>query len=282
MFWVWLILALLAIGIVFALIKFLFAIWFVIVPILLVIAGIFITARFNLFTSKSRGKFIALWAIVSAISITLFTFGIYNSSTATTKSKPEQTASSSKIKISEIKSSSISESTEEESASSSGKDESQLKLGMTKEEIVNLLGEPDSKSDFSWSYGGKDIYFNDYEHLSGGNMGNLVDQVLASGRKSRASASNETNTQKAFAQSFGQKAVDRLQKMPTVYKSTQLDATTMEYMWNSEHGIMIRLDTADRMTNVYLYDSNADYGRGRLLYSGRTIFTSPKVYNFYN
>ena len=108
MFWVWLILALLATGIVFALIKFLFAIWFVIVPIFLVTAGIFITARFNLLTSKSRGKFIALWAIVSAISIALFTFGIYNSSTVTTKSKPEQTASSSKIKLSELKRSGLS------------------------------------------------------------------------------------------------------------------------------------------------------------------------------
>lgn len=165
----------------------------------------------------------------------------------------------------------------------------QLRLGMSEEQVKKIIGDPNMYDDYSWSYATGFVYFKNGK-VSGGTLGSLSSQVMDSASsssstvqsKSSQTPENSENTQKAFAQSFGQKAVDRIQKMPSVYKTAQLDATTMEYMWNSGHGIMIRLDTADRMTNVYLYDSNANYGKGLLLYSGRTVFTNPKVYNFYN
>ncbi|EKP98171.1 hypothetical protein LCA12A_0950 [Lacticaseibacillus casei 12A] len=169
------------------------------------------------------------------------------------------------------------------------KNADQLKLGMSEEQVKKIVGDPSAYDEYSWSYATGFVYFKNGK-VSGGTLGSLSSQVMDNASsassavqpQSSPTPENSESTQKAFAQSFGQKTVDRLQKMPSAYKSSQLDATTMEYMWNSGHGMMIRLDTADRMTSVYLYDSNADYGKGRLLYSGRTIFTNPKVYNFYN
>lgn len=85
---------------------------------------------------------------------------------------------------------------------------------------------------------------------------------------------------KAFAQSFGRKAVDDIQDNPAAYVTTRIGDQTV-YGWHPE-GLpeLVRVDDPDtNNTDVYLYDKNGREGvLGRHLYTGRTIFQRQPKY----
>lgn len=110
----------------------------------------------------------------------------------------------------------------------------------------------------------------------------IAKQAQAAAKKSKEESSNNRNTIAGFAQSFGQKPVEKLQRMSMVYTSERI-GDNMYYIWdtgNKTVGKLVRVDDPQRFTTVYQYDENGQDGLlGKQLYSGRTIMNNPqKVY----
>lgn len=111
---------------------------------------------------------------------------------------------------------------------------------------------------------------------------------------STASKSSSTNKDQAkkdyqtklqsFAQSFGTKPVEEIQRMPSTYVTTQDQYGNTVYGWHPE-GLpeLVRVDSENSNTDVYLFDSQGENKMlGKHLYHGRTIFQKqrrPIVYD---
>lgn len=88
---------------------------------------------------------------------------------------------------------------------------------------------------------------------------------------------------KSFARTFGNKPAQEIQRKSYTYSSNNVDGMGMVYMWKNDFGTLMRVDSSDNITSVYLYDANADQRKGELLYQGHTIINEQKKqYNFYN
>lgn len=83
---------------------------------------------------------------------------------------------------------------------------------------------------------------------------------------------------KGFAQRFGTKPFEEIQRMPSVYKVTDLGNGEIQVGWHPENmPLLIRVDnTTQNITKVYQYDKNKSDRRGKLLYTGRTIYQKNK------
>ena len=69
--------------------------------------------------------------------------------------------------------------------------------------------------------------------------------------------------------------------MPSVYTTTQNSAGDTVYGWHPE-GLpeLIRVDSDNNNTDVYLFDENGQEGMlGKHLYHGRTIYQKSSNYN---
>lgn len=96
-------------------------------------------------------------------------------------------------------------------------------------------------------------------------------------------AKAEQKKMKSFARTFGNKPAQELQRKSYTYSSNNIDGMGMVYMWKNDFGILMRVDSPDNITSVYLYDANVEQGKGELLYQGHTITNEQKKqYNFYN
>ena len=170
-------------------------------------------------------------------------------------------------------------------SSSSSRDYTALKLGMTKSRVQSIAGKPQSKTTTAWTYKKGNVYFADGKTVSGGDVGTLQDQTEQSASSSKAKAQDKQDRIKSYAQAFGRKPTDTISQRPGVYKSSQIDDDTTEYMWSnpaSDVPTLIRFDTASNsMTKVYLYDSTAKNGIGKQLFTGSTIKQKAKVVNNY-
>lgn len=149
-----------------------------------------------------------------------------------------------------------------------------VKLGMTKSAIEKITGAPKDKTEASWIYeDGTILNFRDNK-LTGGTLDSLKDAIAASISREKASASDAKNKQLGFAQSFGQKTTKHLAKMSSVYHGEQI-GEDMYYTWHTGDeniGMLVRIDSPDRMTAVYQYAANAENHLGKRLFSGRTLF----------
>lgn len=153
------------------------------------------------------------------------------------------------------------------------KGQKEITLGMSKEEVIDILGEPvadetDETGQEMLIFDDGTSYFLESERIVGGSTEDIMDQVSKQKK-------NTESSKKGFAISFGKKPTETLAERQFVYKAEQLDDTTMKYTWKTgvdEVGTLIRIDSAERMTKVYLYDEDAEDGLGEELYSGRTIF----------
>ncbi len=83
---------------------------------------------------------------------------------------------------------------------------------------------------------------------------------------------------KGFAQRFGTKPFEEIQRMPSVYKITDLGNGEIQVGWHPEHlPLLVRIDdTTQNVTKVYQYDKDKPDRRGKLLYTGRTIYQKNK------
>ena len=93
-------------------------------------------------------------------------------------------------------------------------------------------------------------------------------------KQANNSSSYDEARLKGFAQAFGRKPVDDIQKMPSVYTTNRVGDKTV-YGWHPQ-GLpeLVRVDDPNTSnTDVYLYDEHGQGNMlGRHLYTGRTIF----------
>ncbi|MFT9039265.1 MAG: hypothetical protein ABF993_03975 [Schleiferilactobacillus harbinensis] len=147
-------------------------------------------------------------------------------------------------------------------------------MGMTKSAIEKITGAPKDKTESSWIYeDGTILNFRDNK-LSGGTLNSLKDAIAASISREKPSASDTKNKQLGFAQSFGQKTTKHLAKMSSIYHGEQIGGN-MYYTWHTGDdniGMLVRIDSPNRMTAVYQYDADTENHLGKRLFSGRTLF----------
>ncbi len=167
-----------------------------------------------------------------------------------------------------------------------------LKYGMSYDEVKKVMDakpttdERDESGYYTLQYNVSTVIlgFDEKDKLNQGIEGapQIAKQAQAAAKKSKEESSNNRNTIAGFAQSFGQKPVERLQRMSMVYTSERI-GDNMYYIWdtgNKTVGKLVRVDDPQRFTTVYQYDENGQDGLlGKQLYSGRTIMNNPqKVY----
>lgn len=167
-----------------------------------------------------------------------------------------------------------------------------LKYGMSYDEVKKIMAtkpttdERDESGYYTLQYNVSTVIlgFDEKDKLNQGIEGapQIAKQAQAAAKKAKEESSNNRNTITGFAQSFGQKPVEKLQRMSMVYTSERI-GDNMYYIWdtgNKTVGKLVRVDDPQRFTTVYQYDENGQDGLlGKQLYSGRTIMNNPqKVY----
>lgn len=149
-----------------------------------------------------------------------------------------------------------------------------ISLGMTKEQVKSILGEP-TETTFTgkFKYGNDTLIFSDNK-LYDGTPENI---------KQAAINRDKPEKLKAFAKSFGLKDAETVQKMVgSAYASKYIDGQGMTYAWATQYGTLMRVDDPDnKITTVYLYNKETQ-SLGEILYQGQTILQKPKNYYYYN
>ncbi|MEY8737145.1 hypothetical protein AB9M75_07985 [Lactobacillus sp. AN1001] len=201
-------------------------------------------------------------------------------------------------KVRNTESSSGTKSTKEKSSSSSNADNDKrmllkrakkLKYMMPYDEVKKIMKvtpTTDNKDESGYQtleYGNGIVIlgFDENNKLNQGTEGapQIEKQAQSSIKKAKEESSNNRERKLSFAKTFGQKPVEKLQKLVgIVYASTRV-GDSMYYMWDTDEkgvGKLIRVDDPQQFTTVYEYDKNGRDGLlGKELYSGRTIINKP-------
>lgn len=151
-----------------------------------------------------------------------------------------------------------------------------LKLGTTKNNVIKRIGKPVRDDGQMLTYDDFILYFEN-DKLVGGNLPAIQKKVDKKIAKEKENKKEERSTLQGYAQYFGRRPVDYLQKMPSTYKSQKI-GDDMYYMWMSDSEkktILVRINSPNNFTSVYLYDDKATNKLGKLLYQGRTIYQKP-------
>ncbi|NLS38243.1 hypothetical protein GHU05_04785 [Fructobacillus tropaeoli] len=191
---------------------------------------------------------------------------------STTNKKSESNVS--KIESSSDKKSSVnnkkSESTKNDKKSSP--DFSKVKLGMTKEKVINILGKPDSDNDQIITYdNGGNLYFENGK-LTGGDPKSIQNQVNKKSSESKKTTKSNASNEKSAGQVFGSKSTQKLAEQSQYIPHTQLSNGNMMYLDTISNVKMYRIDDYQTgVTTVYKADKSKDDGRGSVLYQGQTI-----------
>lgn len=83
---------------------------------------------------------------------------------------------------------------------------------------------------------------------------------------------------KSYAQAFGNRPVDYIQRMPNTYPSQKVN-DDMYYLYrpdNKDKTILVRVDSPGNFTAVYKYNKKKKNLLGKKLYEGRTIYQKQK------
>lgn len=167
-----------------------------------------------------------------------------------------------------------------------------LKFGMSFKKVKSIMGKPykeykDESGYWTLEYNKGTITFGFNENkklnYANGAAPQIEKQGYAYASSQKEARKNKHDRLIGFAQSFGRKPFDTIQKMPSVYKTFE-DNGYMYTLWNTgDLGILVRIDdTSNNVTKVFKYDKKADDKLGELLYTGRTIIQKEKrpVYNY--
>lgn len=254
----------------------------------------------NLFKNSNDNKPYFKYSLVSlALSILFIIVGLAVEPQKTTTTKQDDTSNSKRIsstskkedskKNSATNASHAVSSTNNSSKKASSKqkrtyDFSKIKLGMTKSEIVKLIGKPDSDMSGTLSYGNDYLMLNQKGKLFSGSPKTIKNQIDSNANKEKSSSSSKKESDEgqlqSFANTFGRKGVETLQKyVGSVYSATDTP-NGMMYGYKTDYGMLYRVDnTASGITKVYS-DDNGHLGKE--LYVGQTIKQKPKVYYYNN
>lgn len=143
-----------------------------------------------------------------------------------------------------------------------------LELGASKKQVIKKLGKPERDDNQMLTYHDFVLYFEN-DKLVGSDLPEIQKKV-----DKKIAVKNARKKQlKGQAQYFGRRPVYDLQKMPSSYKAVR-SGDEMWYLYNPGEGqpLLLRVDEPGDMTTVYVYNKKKENGRGRLLYTGRTIY----------
>lgn len=148
---------------------------------------------------------------------------------------------------------------------------SKIKLGMTKSQVISILGKPTDQNSSTLIYGSADLDF-DHNKLFDGSPRKIH---KAANKKATADAKKASRKKanaiqlKSFAKVFGQKDVETLQKNVGIAYSSTETSQGMAYGWKTNYGMLYRLDDSETgLTHVYKGGLGDD---GTELYVGQTI-----------
>lgn len=244
----------------------------------------------NLLAFLSFASFIAIfyfwlkkhnkkWIIISIIATFLFG-GLYSLTPEYKQDEAKQTQEDKKKQNLNDK--------KDDSKSTLLKRAKSLKYGMSVKEVKKIMKvkpsgeEKDEAGNVSLTYG-KDIVGLGFEKDSKLIIGTSgAPQITKKGEKAatkkKEKRDNYNNKLKGFAQSFGIKPSEEIQRMPSVYKTVE-DGDNLLILWNPGDGLPILLrkdNTITNVTTVYVYNRKGDNPEGKLLYTGRTIVQKNK------
>lgn len=148
---------------------------------------------------------------------------------------------------------------------------SKIKLGMTKSQVIAILGKPTDQNSSTLIYGSADLDF-DHDKLFDGSPRKIH---KAANKKAKAEAKKASRKKvnasqlKSFAKAFGQKDVETLQRNVGIAYSSTETPQGMAYGWKTNYGMLYRLDDSETgLTHVYKGGLGDD---GTELYVGQTI-----------
>ncbi|WP_260210021.1 outer membrane protein assembly factor BamE [Lactiplantibacillus pentosus] len=148
---------------------------------------------------------------------------------------------------------------------------SKIKLGMTKSQVIAILGKPTDQNSSTLIYGSADLDF-DHDKLFDGSPRKIH---KAANKKAKAEAKKASRKKvnasqlKSFAKAFGQKDVETLQRNVGIAYSSTETPQGMAYGWKTNYGMLYRLDNSETgLTHVYKGGLGDD---GTELYVGQTI-----------
>ncbi|AYC71695.1 MULTISPECIES: hypothetical protein [Lactiplantibacillus] len=146
-----------------------------------------------------------------------------------------------------------------------------IKIGMTKSQVISIMGKPTDESSSTLMYGSDDLDFEN-DKLFDGSPDKIhkaaIKKDKAEAKESSKKRANESEL-KSFAKVFGQKDVETLQKyVGSAYSSIET-SQGMAYGWKTDYGMLYRLDDSSTgITHVYK-DGLGD--SGTQLYVGQTL-----------
>lgn len=152
-----------------------------------------------------------------------------------------------------------------------------LQLGTSMNEVEKKLGKPVRKDGQMLTY--DDFYLNfENDKLIGSDLPAIQKKVSKKIKKEKQDKKDYQTRLQSFAQSFGTKPVEELQRMPSVYTSDHVE-DNMVYTWHPDGlPMLIRVDSPGNFTTVYQYDRNGEHNAlGKKLYEGRTIYQKQKA-----
>ncbi|EIW13334.1 hypothetical protein KCA1_2039 [Lactiplantibacillus pentosus KCA1] len=219
-----------------------------------------------------------------AASILFLIVGSIANPVKNTASHQDRTAKTQASRASKVKSDDKSANTKQDSKSSSKiqaskssqatkkhYDFSKIKLGMTKAQVIAILGEPTDQNSSTLYYGSADLDF-DHDQLFDGSPSEIHKaankKATADAKKASRKKANASQL-KSFAKVFGQKDVETLQKNVGIAYSSTETSQGMAYGWKTNYGMLYRLDDSETgLTHVYKGGLGDD---GTELYVGQTI-----------
>lgn len=82
---------------------------------------------------------------------------------------------------------------------------------------------------------------------------------------------------KSYAQAFGNRPVDYIQRLPKIYPSQKIN-DDMYYLYKpgNDKTVLVRVDSPGNYTAVYKYNKKKKNLLGKKLYEGRTIYQKQK------
>lgn len=160
-------------------------------------------------------------------------------------------------------------------------DFSKIKLGMSKSQVKRILGKPTEENSVTLYYGNDDLDFDHNAKLSDGSPKSIHSLSQKHWQKSAGESSKKKDDAfnlQSFANVFGRKDVETLQRfVGSAYSATETPQG-MAYEWKTKYGMLYRLDvTSTGITHVYkggLGDTGTE------LYVGQTIKQKVRVYHY--
>lgn len=154
-----------------------------------------------------------------------------------------------------------------------------LELGTSMNEVEKKLGNPVRKDGQMLTYDDFRLYF-EKGKLVGSDLPAIQKKVTKKIEKTKEDKQRYNDKLQSFAQSFGNKPVSEIQRMPSTYVTERVGNKTI-YGWHPE-GVpeLVRVDDPEtNNTDVYVFDKNGqDNMLGKHLYTGRTIFQKQPKY----